>query len=574
MHMTKTRVLGLLLTGLMLLSLLGGAPVRTAAATLDKNGSNETETVIRVENVDELVAAIGPNVTVELAPGEYYLATAESYGQDPNNLYCRWVETSELGYELEITGADGLTIRGAGTDETAILAQDRYANVLSFSGCRDLIIADLTAGHTPAPGFCSGGVLYFANCDTVRVEGCALFGCGVVGVWAQNCSDLTVEGSRIYECSDMAVSADSCRNVQVLDSEIDHNGWKGEYGASSLFNTYGGDGFIVSGCHIHDNTAGFLLQSAYARNVSFLSNRSEYNYLTSAFAVFGVAATVDGCSFHENYMDSWYALGEEIETLPVRDLTGKELDAEDLQDMVRRPIETAASEITGLAEPVNVPAGGEITVSTADEFLAAIGPDRTVVLNTSISLADASTYGSGEGRYYRWEAYYDGPQLVIRDVSGLTIRGAENEEISLTAVPRYVNVLYFETCDGVSIRGLTLGHSEGAGECSGAVLHFEGCTDMQVDGCRLYGCGTLGVDASFVRDLKVTDSEIYDCSIGGVVLYSVYGATFENCRIHDVPSPMLTIYNSDNVYWNGAGLFDNHYDMTEDGDLMPVMLVG
>ena len=574
MHTTKSRVLGLVLTGLMLLSLLGGAPAKTAAATLSKNGSNDTGTVIRVETVDELVAAIAPNVTVELAPGEYSLAAAESYGKDPNNAYCRWVESSELGYELQITGVDALTIRGAGMDETAILAQDRYANVLSFSGCRDLMIADLTAGHDPAPGFCSGGVLYFQNCGTIRVEGCGLFGCGTVGVWAQNCSDLTVEASRIYECSDMAVSVDSCRNVQVLNSEIDHNGWKGEYGASCLFYAYAGDGFIVSGCRIHDNVAGLLLQSAYTRSTGFLSDRVEYNTLQKAFVFNGLAPTLDGCVFHGNDLGTWYGdeYGEMV--LYARDTTGRELYSDDLDAMRLRDVQSDAITGVSLQEPTDVPAGGEIAVSTADEFLAAIGPDRTIVLSESVSLADALTYGSGEGRYYRWEECYDGPQLVIRGVSNLTIRGAENETVSLTAVPRYADVLCFETCEGVIIRGLTLGHSEGAGECSGAVLHFDGCNEMTVDGCRLYGCGTLGVDASFVRDLKVTDSEIYDCSIGGVVLYGVYGATFENCRIHDVPSPMLTLYNSSDVSWNGAVLFDNHYDVTEDGDLMPVELVG
>ena len=63
--------------------------------------------------VDELLAAIGPNVTVELAAGEYDLAGAASYGKDTGNRFCRWEATLEQGYELHISGVDGLTIKAA-----------------------------------------------------------------------------------------------------------------------------------------------------------------------------------------------------------------------------------------------------------------------------------------------------------------------------------------------------------------------------------------------------------------------------------------------------------------------------
>jgi hypothetical protein len=70
----------------------------------------------------------------------------------------------------------------------------------------------------------------------------------------------------------------------------------------------------------------------------------------------------------------------------------------------------------------------------------------------------------------------------------------------------------------------------------------------------------------------VKDCEIYDCSIGGAVLYTVYGATFENCRIHDVPSPALCFYNCSNVLWNGTTVDDAHYDVNDAGELVLVNL--
>ena len=584
-HSNRIKILALVLTGLMLLTAFGAAPAAKEGYTLLSEttpapGEKTDETVIQVKDVDELVAAIGPDVTIELLPGEYDLASAASYGKDTGNTYCRWGAASDQGYELDITGADGLTIRGAGMEETTLLAEDRYANVLSFAGCHDLTISGFTAGHSPEPGYCAGGVLYLVNCSNVTAEGCGFFGCGTMGVWATNCDGLTINTCRIYECSDSAVSVDSSKNVQVLDSEIDHNGWKNDYPASGLFWAYGGDSFTVSGCHIHDNIADLLLGTSYAGSVSFLSSRVEYNTFINVFELYDAPATIDGCVFHWNEMDRWYAdpsysAAYERPSLYARDLQGNDLNEDDLNAMEYRAVQLTGTEEIVYQEPTEVPAGGEITVTTIDEFLNAIGPDRTIILDgSSLSLADAAGYGSVDGMYYRWNACYDGPQLIICGVSNLTIRGAADDPAATTfmAVPRYADVICFQGCDNVRLSCLTLGHSEGASDCAGAVLDFESCNGITLDSCRLYGCGTIGVNAYTCSDIRLTDCEIYDCSIGGVVLFTVYSASFQNCRIYDVPSPMLSLYDSNAVFWNGTALYDNHYDMAADGKLVPVSL--
>ena len=556
-HTIRTKALALLTVGLMLLVLGGWAP-----APADMK-------IVEVATVDELLAAIGPNVTVALQPGEYDFAAAATYGKATGNPCCRWDATAEQGFELYVTGVDGLTLRGAGMDETTLLAEDRYANVLTIANSRNVTVSGITAGHDPAPGYCSGGVLHFVNCGTVTVEGCGLFGCGTTGVWTMNCSDVTVTGSRIYECSDSAVYADGCWNVQVLDSEIDHNGWKNDTPASCLFQSYGGDGFTVSDCRVHDNSAYTLFECNNTRNACFLTNKVEYNALQSAFTLRGIPAVVGGCAFHGNDLYTWFG----DSSLAALDPDGNELTAIDLAAMQIRPVQYADMEIAPLKEPTPVPPGGEITVTNADEFLAAIGPDRTIVVSESFCLADAADYGSDEGLYYRWETCYDGPQLVISGVYDLTIRGAKADgSTTVTAVPRYANVIGFTFCDNVTIADLTLGHSDGTSECSGDVLDFENCNGITLDGCRLYGCGTLGVNAWYCTELQLTDCEIYDCSIGGVVLGSVYDVTFENCSIHDVPSPAISLYGCDEVMWNNADVSGEHFDVSKSGNLIPVTI--
>ena len=569
----NVRVFGLLIAALMLLTLLGGAPVRATAAETAQGTPGPDGPVVEVADVNELISVIGPNVTLKLAPGEYDLASAASYGAETGNPYCHWEEVAEDGYELQIVDADGLHIQGAGLDETVILGKDRYANILSFSGCQGLTIADLTAGHSPQPGFCAGGVVYLQNCGDVQVEGCGLFGCGTVGVWASGCRGLAVQNCRIYECSDSAVTVDSCRDVTVTDCEIDHNSWRNEETiASSMFQACDGDGFLVSGCHIHDNTATTMFSSASTARAAFLSNRVEYNTFYTAFALFGVPATVDGCSFHRNFIPSWYAEGYDEPTVYAQNSDGEGLEPADLEAMDIRPVQVR-EETPALQEPTEVVPGGRIVVTTVDEFLAAIGPDRTIALaGETFSLADAAHYGEGMARYYRWEECYDGPQLVIMGATNLTIcaEAADRSATTLTATPRYADVIAFKGCDNVRVEGLTLGHTDGPSDCAGAVLNFENCMGIAVDRCRLYGCGTMGVSASYARDLKVTDTEIYDCSISGAVLYGVRGAAFLDCRIHDVPSPMLCLYDCSEVTWNGTPILDAHYDVGPDGELVSV----
>ena len=563
MKRTIRRVTAALLLGLMLLSTLGWAPSPAGIK------------MVEVATVDELVAAVEPNATLELLPGTYVLSAAATYGRDTGNPCCRWVPTAENGYELQITGADGLTLRGAGMDETTLLARDQYATVLTVADSKNVTVASLTAGHSPMPGVCSGGVLHFASCNDVNVEGCGLFGCGTIGVRTTNCTNASVAHSRIYECSEMAVYADNCWNVQVQDCEIDHNGRQSEDGLLSLFQAYEGDGFHVSGCHVHDNSAAILLECEYIRNVSFLSNRVDYNTLQSAFMIYGTPATVDGCAFHGNAMAGWYGESYYGETSSaVLDAAGRELTESDLDAMGLRDIDPNEVTTVPLREPTQVPPGGEITVTSADEFLAAIGPDRTILVEgDGFSLADAADYGGVGGRYYRWEMCYDGPQLVIMGANGLAIRGSRADgTVTLTAVPRYANVLGFNFCEKVTVSNLTLGHTEGPSDCSGDVLDFESCTEVALDHCRLYGCGTLGVNAWYCEDLHLTDCEIYDCSLGGVVLGGVREAIFENCRIHDVPSPALSLYGCDRVLWNNGDVPGEHYDVSESGQLSPVAL--
>ncbi len=287
--------------------------------------------------------------------------------------------------------------------------------------------------------------------------------------------------------------------------------------------------------------------------------------MTSVFSLEQYAALADGCSFELNMFPdtvpfTWYL---ESGLCPVG-ADGNDLSPYALKTMCYSPYNPDTQPDAGAAAPLEVPEGGEVSVRTADEFLAAIGSNRTIVIDTGLlDLSTASDYGVLGGEHYFWRDWYDGPELVIRDVQNLSIRAAGDDPAActVTAVPRYANVLAFLDCTGIRVSGLTAGHTEGQGTCTGGVLMFENCSDIAVSGCRLYGCGILGIEASYCSGLKVTECEIYDCSQGGVRLYETRGAAFTDCDIHDVNGPALSVTECTDIFWNDIILSDGWYEL-------------
>ena len=100
-------------------------------------------------------------------------------------------------------------------------------------------------------------------------------------------------------------------------------------------------------------------------------------------------------------------------------------------------------------KPVITETQNQVTVTTVDEFLAAIAPNTEIIVDAElIDLSKAAGYGKTDGDYYYWAEAYDGPELYIAEVSNLTIRGAgEDHTVNvISSVPRYSNVLNFFNC--------------------------------------------------------------------------------------------------------------------------------
>ncbi len=578
-----------LLSTILAVALLTGCgvaagPVSEKTSETEDDTSNVGGGVVQVDTVDEFLAAIAPNTVIELAEGVYDLSTASDYGRNTKSSYYSWnlegvADGNEVDAELVIHSVNDLTIRGAGVDKTTIVAVPRYADVIEFSGCEKVSISNLTAGHTNGSDYCTGGVLLMDNCTGVNVDTCGLYGCGTIGVTGIASENINVTNCDIYECSVGAIRANGCEEFLISDCDIHDIGVKGEYDGYVLFDVYYGTGFTVYNCKIHDNKAAGLLYNTETENVVFLSSEVTKNTFTeSVFNFAENGATVDGCCFEDINCTYWYPMDTQY---VATDSNGLVIEADQFTSMELRDIDpdTVVQRPENGAVPTlpakDVPAGTEVTVTTVDEFLEVIGPDRTIVLDgTNFDLSKADNYGGIGTQYYRWDMTPDGPQLIIHDVDNLTIKAKDSDPAATTleALPRYATVLTFNCCTNVTVAGFTAGHTKEKGLCSGGVLFFEECEKVKVEKMSLYGCGDMGIDAFLTDDIEVINTEIYECTSGGVFFSACNGINFQDCNIHHVPSPALYFISCTYVTWNGQKLEGDEirYDVKDDSSLTPV----
>ena len=210
-------------------------------------------------------------------------------------------------------------------------------------------------------------------------------------------------------------------------------------------------------------------------------------------------------------------------------------------------------------KPVITETQNQVTVTTVDEFLAAIAPNTEIIVDAElIDLSKATGYGKTNGDYYYWAEEFDGPELFIAEVSNLTIRGSSEDHNAnvISSVPRYSDVLNFFNCSNIMVTGLTAGHTEEPGYCMGGVLSFMNCQDVLVEDCGLFGCGTLGVKAESSKNIQIINNDIYDCTVGGVELNYCDDVNVDGNTFRDLGGEIFRVYKCKNITCNGEPVHD------------------
>ena len=180
------------------------------------------EEVIRVSTAGEFLEAIAPGAVIELAPGTYNLT---EYLHEVSDTVSDYVTRSFTdGWQAEIRKVEGLTIRGAKDGKVEVVAQPRYSDVLYFNDCSDIVIENITFGHTIEQGNCEGAVLAFDYCQEISLEDLDLYGCGTYGVTAEHTVGIALKDCVIRECSYGIVDMRLCSDAVFENCTFRDNG--------------------------------------------------------------------------------------------------------------------------------------------------------------------------------------------------------------------------------------------------------------------------------------------------------------------------------------------------------------
>lgn len=188
--------------------------------------------------------------------------------------------------------------------------------------------------------------------------------------------------------------------------------------------------------------------------------------------------------------------------------------------------------ITISISSANGQANKVIKVNSAQEFIEAIGPNRTIQLKgNTILLSEIDQ--SQKGKYFRFDKEFDGKELVITGVNNLIIKGLGEEPVEIITKPVYGDVIVFENCNNIRIENVDAGHGPEKGGCTGGVFNFVNSNNITIHKSIMYGSGMEGISASDVTNLKCTNSTIHGCTYSIMSLSVCKEFEFDNCSFND-----------------------------------------
>ena len=174
----------------------------------------------------------------------------------------------------------------------------------------------------------------------------------------------------------------------------------------------------------------------------------------------------------------------------------------------------------------------EITVSTAEELVSALGSNRRILLQEGVyNLTDVDP-GYINNSSIQYAEIYDGPELHFNRVNNLTIQGVGEKQSEIIIEPRYAFVMSFENCSNINISNIKAGHTDD-GYCSGGVFSFENSSGIRIDDTLMYGCGSIGLALMRVTDMEVINSSIYECTYGIMNIAYSSDILFKDCIFRD-----------------------------------------
>lgn len=199
-----------------------------------------------------------------------------------------------------------------------------------------------------------------------------------------------------------------------------------------------------------------------------------------------------------------------------------------------------------------------VYVSTAEELIAAIGPNKEIYLMPgTYNLSEVHNYAEIDNPCVRAVLASINYELQIWNVDNLTIFADDFNEVEIVTEDGYADVLSFHECNNIKLSGFTAGHVIEKGRCVGDVIGINDCENVTLSDLDLYGCGVYAISTEHVDGLTVNNCQLRDCSDGMVELYYSHDVAFNNCFFTGTDGYSLLPIQSSTVTFNDCTFRDN-----------------
>jgi len=242
--------------------------------SVPKKKAGDARLVIEVRTARELIAAIGSERVIRLAPGEYVLPYLRKTEAKTATEY-----VSCPGY-LVLHDLRNLTIEGLGEKKVQIVSEMSDAPVLVFRDSTGIELRNIEAGHTAEVCGEPADVLTIENCRDIRVEDCVLYGTGSVGLRLKDVDGFEFVNSEITDCSLGIMTVTGSRRLAFRESRFHSNrSYKGIAirGSTDVF--FGRCEMTENNAYTGDPEGGVLFDVDSSENVRVTDSRISGNTL-------------------------------------------------------------------------------------------------------------------------------------------------------------------------------------------------------------------------------------------------------------------------------------------------------
>ncbi len=202
----------------------------------------------------------------------------------------------------------------------------------------------------------------------------------------------------------------------------------------------------------------------------------------------------------------------------------------------------------------------EVVVETAEDFVKAIGSNKKIVLKPGVYNLSNISQDIDLQDGVTWEDVPDGKELNINNVSNLIIEGSSEGKTEIITEPRYAQILDFEQVSNITLRNITAGHTPAEYTCDAGVLNFLNSENINISGCELYGCGSVGLSMDGVEHLDMINTYINHCSLRAIEVFDSKDVNFKQSRIsdHEAYSNIIFVSYSKDVSFEDCEMSNNN----------------